>query len=183
MATIANWECAISSSALPLFVEGTACLKWHLERRHSVFLVTGTLAPLARAIARHLPCGVEVCATEVEVLGDHSPGGLQACTGPTKRKRELSVNSPLREESILLRSFAYGNRMSDHRMLEAVGNAVATNPSWRLERAARRRGWKICEWCELREEKRGEKQPVSRRLGLSTNREAHGHVLTAKAAR
>ena len=35
-------------------------------------------------------------------------------------------------------------------MLEAVGNPVAVNPSWRLARAARKHGWHVYKWNELR---------------------------------
>ena len=57
----------IAHGSLPLFVEGIDRMHRHLERGHRVVLVTGTLAPLARAIARHLPRGVEVRATKLEI--------------------------------------------------------------------------------------------------------------------
>ena len=55
-------ECAntITHGSLPLFGEGIDRIRRHLEHGHRVVLVTGTLAPLARAMAHHLPYGVEV---------------------------------------------------------------------------------------------------------------------------
>ena len=46
----------------------------------------------------------------------------------------------------LSRSYAYGDSSGDLQMLEAVGNAVAVNPTWRLARTARKRGWQTCDW-------------------------------------
>src|ERR1700745_4310532 len=64
---VGEWEKTIAPGSLPLLVEGVNRMRWHLKSSHRVVLVTGTLAPLARAIARHLPCGVEVRATELEI--------------------------------------------------------------------------------------------------------------------
>jgi phosphoserine phosphatase len=126
-------------------------MKWHLERRHRVWLVTGTLAPLARAIARHMPCGVEVCGTEIEVHDDQFTGRLSGAHMGYDEKaravREVAVAYGLD----LARSYSYGNQMADLRMLEAVGNPIAVNPSWRLARVARKRGWHIQNWNEFRE--------------------------------
>jgi HAD superfamily hydrolase (TIGR01490 family) len=176
---IADWEHTFSSTTPPLFIEGTNQMKWHLERRHQVFLVTGTLAPLARAIARHMPCGVEVCATELEICNGHFTGRLVgAHTGYTEKARVLrKVAAVYRID--LARSYAYGNQMSDFQMLDTVGNPAAVNPSWRLERAARKRDWIVSKWIELRQETRTKesKQP---RLGVG---EARNRMLTEKAAR
>jgi putative phosphoserine phosphatase/1-acylglycerol-3-phosphate O-acyltransferase len=52
----------------------------------------------------------------------------------------------------LRQSFAYGNEMSDARMLEAVGHPAAVNASWGLKREARKRGWSVYSWRDSREE-------------------------------
>src|ERR1700745_4180215 len=67
---VGEWEKTIAPGSLPLLVDGIDHVRWHLERSHRVVLVTGTLAPLARAIARHLPCGAKVRATELETSDD-----------------------------------------------------------------------------------------------------------------
>jgi phosphoserine phosphatase len=124
---------------------------WHLERQHRVVLVTGTLAPLARAIARHLPCGVQARATELEIRG-------RRLTGRISRKH-LSFEEKarvIREEAAecnvdLSQSFAYGNEMSDVSMLETVGHPAVVNASWGLGREARKRGWTVYKWNDSRE--------------------------------
>ena len=54
----------------------------------------------------------------------------------------------------LHQSFAYGNEMSDAKMLEAVGHPAAVNASWSLKREARKRGWPIYSWNDSRVEKK-----------------------------
>src|SRR5215469_2081967 len=63
---VEEWAGIIAKDSLPLLPDGAAQIRWHLERGHRVVLVTGTLAPLLRAIASHLPAGVVIHATEVE---------------------------------------------------------------------------------------------------------------------
>ena len=46
----------------------------------------------------------------------------------------------------LARSYAYGDSAADVPMLSAVGYGVAVNPTRRLARVARRRGWQSCDW-------------------------------------
>lgn len=148
---VADWEDTLDSSALPLFCEGTSRMKWHLERRHRVWLVTGTLAPLARALARRMPCGVEVCGTEIEVGADYFTGRLLGAHLGYGEKARAVLKVVAANALELAQSYAYGNQMADLRMLEAVGNPVAVNPSWRLARAARKHGWHVYKWNELRE--------------------------------
>jgi len=111
------------------------------------------LAPLARVVARRVStlvsAEIEVCATELEaapgvariwngcIAGEHMSGGakLRAVAGIAAR---YGID--------LARSYAYGDSFSDLRMLEGVGNSVAVNPTRRLARVARERGWQLCVW-------------------------------------
>ena len=139
--------------ALGLFEEALQRIVWHGVQGHRVFVVSGTLAPLARVVARRvstLVCAeIEVCATELEaapgvariwngcIAGEHMSGGakLRAVAGIAAR---YGID--------LARSYAYGDSFSDLRMLEGVGNSVAVNPTRRLARVARERGWQLCVW-------------------------------------
>lgn len=143
---VEEWGATISPESLLLFEEGIDRVHWHLERRHRVVLVTGTLAPLARAVARHLPCGVEVRATELETTSRHFTGRLRGFHTSSEEKARV-----VREEAAaygidLSESFAYGNAAFDREMLEAVGQAAVVNPSWRLRRLALKQGWAIHCW-------------------------------------
>jgi phosphoserine phosphatase len=52
----------------------------------------------------------------------------------------------------LARCSAYGDSLLDRWMLAEVGHAFAVNPTWRLRRIARLRGWQILHWthCAVR---------------------------------
>jgi HAD superfamily hydrolase (TIGR01490 family) len=156
-----EWENSLPPGSLAPFARGLQRIRWHLARQHQIFFISGTLEPLANAVARNvarrvgattireLPVQIEVCATQLEICdgrwtgfiaGEHRSGQAKA-----RAIRALGAKHGLD----LARSFAYGNAITDLPMLAAVGFPVAVNPSTRLERAARVRGWKICYWKEL----------------------------------
>jgi HAD superfamily hydrolase (TIGR01490 family) len=145
---VAKWTAAGAPNSPPVFLEGMTRIAWHHGHGHRVFLVTGTLAPLARAIAQHFPCPVEIVASELEVFDGHWTGWLagEHMSGKAKAGaiRALAAQYGLE----LGESHAYGNHIADLPMLEAVGNPVAVNPSRRLARLARTRGWRIYKWHE-----------------------------------
>jgi|SRR5580700_3393094 putative phosphoserine phosphatase/1-acylglycerol-3-phosphate O-acyltransferase len=141
-----EWEGTISPESLSLFEEGIDRVHWHLERRYRVVLVTGTLAPLARAVARHLPCQVEVRATELETSDGRFTGWLCGAHMSANEKARAVREEAAASGIDLSESFAYGNAASDREMLEAVGRAAAVNPSWRLRRLALKRGWATHCW-------------------------------------
>jgi len=143
---VADWADAFAAEALPLFTEGVSRVDWHLERGHQIFLVSGTLEPVARAFARRLPCDVAISATELEVRDRHFSGRLAGPHMDFDAKARAVRDWAAARNLDLAQSYAYGNQMSDAPMLESVGNQVAANPSWRLAHRARKRGWTICRW-------------------------------------
>jgi len=151
---VEEWGNTITSGSLPLVVEGIDRIHWHLERGHTVVLVTGTLAPLARGIARHLPCGVEVRATQLEVKDDRLTGRLCGAHLSYEQKARVIREEAARSDLDLSQSFAYGNEMPDAGMLKAVGHPAAVNASRRLGHEARRHGWTIYRWTDSRETER-----------------------------
>jgi len=54
------------------------------------------------------------------------------------REREFSLEQ----------CYAYGNSLSDRWMLEAVGRPAVVNPSWWLEKFARKKNWPVLTWVE-----------------------------------
>jgi HAD superfamily hydrolase (TIGR01490 family) len=146
---VTDWENSLPPDSLPLHAGGIERLAWHAAQQHRVFLVTGTLAPLARAVARRLPGRVAVCATELEVFGGRWTGRLagEHLSGARKAR---AVSRLSREYGLELgSSYAYGDQLADLPMLEAVGNPVAVNPTARLGRVAEQRGWQIRQWRKL----------------------------------
>jgi HAD superfamily hydrolase (TIGR01490 family) len=146
--------------AVPRFfreaVEWTA---WHAEQGHAIVLVSGTLAPLAQEMAlalvvrlavRGIAASVAVCATRLEQREGRWTGRIlgDAMFGEAKAR---AVAQLARCKGFdLAKCHAYGDSWSDRWMLEAVGHAAAVNPSWRMERLARRRGWSVLSWREER---------------------------------
>ena len=148
---VEEWERAFEPGSLSLFAAGINRMCWHLESGHRVVLVTGTIAPLARVIQRHLPSEVEARATELEIVDGCFTGRI--CGAHLSFEEKARV---IREEAAncnldLSRSFAYGNEMSDAAMLKAVGHPTAVNASWWLNREAWKYGWTVCSWAVSRE--------------------------------
>lgn len=140
---------------LPFFAEGLRALDQHVALGHRVFILSGTLAPLARAVARQLPTAPVVCATELktrESTARHDSGtplwtGRLAgewLNGAAKARAMHSLGAQC--ELDLSCSFAYGDSAGDIAMLAAVGNPRAVNPAFSLRRIARARGWQIERW-------------------------------------
>ena len=153
-----EWEQSLAlqcchGDSLAFFEEALQRIAWHRAQGHRLFILSGTLAPLACVVARRLSalnCAeIEVCATELEV----APGAARIWNGRI-RGEHMSGGAKLRAVTELAarhgidlaRSYAYGDSAGDLQMLEAVGCAVAVNPTRRLARVARKRGWQICAW-------------------------------------
>jgi len=143
---VEEWAGTIAKNPLPLLPDGAAQIRWHLERGHRVVLVTGTLAPLLRAVASHLPARVVIHATEVEITNQLFTG----CVHGEHLSFDAKASAVMREAAEcgldLAESFAYGNEVSDLAMLETVGHPMPVNASWRLKREAHKRGWSVCTW-------------------------------------
>ncbi|MGD1210671.1 MAG: HAD family phosphatase [Candidatus Acidiferrales bacterium] len=155
----ADWENSPAPGSLPLLAGGIERIGWHLARGHRVFFVSGTLGPLARAVARCLSGQLEVRATELESSGGFWTGRLagEHLSGEAKARAVRALAA--RHGLVLSESYAYGNTLADLPMLESVGRPVAVNPRVGLERIAcsdadrhrreaPRFGWQVCAWKE-----------------------------------
>jgi HAD superfamily hydrolase (TIGR01490 family) len=133
------------------FPEALAQFNWHRECGHRIFLVSGTLAPLARAVARRLAHAGEitVIATELESRNGLLTGVVagEAICGPAKARAMARLAA--RFDLDVTCSYAYGNSSTDRWMLAVAGHAVAVNPAAPLARLARRLGWRIVRWNEV----------------------------------
>ncbi len=122
---------------------------------HRVFIISGTLAPLARAVARQLPDEPIVCATELKTCESRARNDTGALlwngrlagewlNGAAKAGAVHSLGAQY--ELDLSRSFAFGDSAGDFAMLVAVGNPRAVNPALGLRRIAHARGWQVERW-------------------------------------
>jgi HAD superfamily hydrolase (TIGR01490 family) len=117
-------------------------LKQHLLRGDTVVLLSGTLDPIARALADYL--GVRrVCATLCAQR--HGRYLAQPPEIHPFGAAKLSLAKQLCEqlESDLRHASAYGDSAHDEFLLEAVGEPVAVYPDRRLLDIALKRDWDI----------------------------------------
>jgi HAD superfamily hydrolase (TIGR01490 family) len=146
---IANWEASLDREALAPLACGAARLGWHLEQGHRVFLVSGTLAPLARVFAVRLGGAIEMRATELEFVDGICTGFIKGTHVSGAEKARVVLELAERCGLRLADSYAYGNHLDDDvAMLEAVGHGVAVNPGRRLKRIAEPRGWGVEDWTD-----------------------------------
>jgi HAD superfamily phosphoserine phosphatase-like hydrolase len=135
---------------LEFFSEALTMMGWHRRRGHAIILISGTLGPLARAVASLLAEGEEIIirATELECDGHEWTGRIagEAICGQAKEQALLELASERNFD--LKRSYVYANSMRDRWLLGAVGHPIAVNPSPILARHARRLGWRIANWSE-----------------------------------
>ena len=148
VATVGAFTASLHRWPLKFFPEALQRLEWHAVQGHAIFLVSGTLAPLAELVARQLLLLVIPCATRLEMVGDRWTGEVvgEAVSGPGKAR---GVERLTAEHHVdLARSYAYGDSWNDRWMLERVGYPAAVNPGARLARLARQRGWPVLRWGE-----------------------------------
>jgi len=145
---VADWADSVAPDSLRLFPAGVERMAWHFAQGHHVFLISGTLKPLAEVLARRLPGPVEICASDLEACGGYWTGRLASehMSGEAKARaiRSLAARFGL----ALWDSYAYGNSVTDLAMLDSVAHRVAVNSSGKLRRIARIEGWQSCDWAE-----------------------------------
>jgi len=144
----AGWLDCYPTEFLPVALDRLA---WHKTQGHQIFVVSGTLEPLARTfLANNLSVPLIVCATQLESCGGTWTGRTigEAICGPAKaaKIRQLAACYGLD----LARSYAYGDRFADRWMLETVGHPAVVNPSPALRCLARLRYWPVFTWCDPR---------------------------------
>jgi len=145
------------SRPLPVFDDGLRRLEWHASQGHRIALISGTLAPLARAFARQIGLAAEIYATELDLASigggkehgiavDFWTGHLASEWPNAQTKAHIVGRLAAKHHLDLAHSFAYGNSATDAAMLESVGNPRAVNPSFRLRRIAASHHWMIEYW-------------------------------------
>lgn len=147
-----GWIAEQDFTNLAVFPAALARIAWHAAHGHPIFLVSGTLAPLARCVAQklveQLAPGTEigVRATELGAWNERFTGEIsgRAMTAEEKFRGVSLATAALRLD--LSRSYAYGNSLADLPMLACVGRPCAVNPSFALAWAARRRKWPVLRW-------------------------------------
>jgi HAD superfamily hydrolase (TIGR01490 family) len=146
---VKEWARSLEWNPPAFCTDGIARLAWHYRQGHRVILVSGTLAPLARELARHLPSPMKICATELDALDGVWTGWLTGDHMSGWAKARAAIAQAALHRLDLSHSIAYGNDASDIPLLELAGHRLAVNPTVNLCRAARKRGWPIARWTTL----------------------------------
>jgi HAD superfamily phosphoserine phosphatase-like hydrolase len=156
LTTVQAWLSFLRRHPLPFYLPALDCLRWHAKQGHCIVLVSGTIRPLADFVAESLSSilgarlvpsvSIEVLATELEAQGSRFTGQVvgRAVCGAQKASAIKTLTAA--QHLNLAESYAYGNSILDRWMLVSVGHPAAANPSFLLERLARRRGWPILRW-------------------------------------
>lgn len=125
--------------------QAAARIAHHREGGHRVVLVSGSVEPIVRSLARHL--GVEdILAARLEAREGMLTGEIEGGPLAGERKAEAVAAFALEAGIDLGDAFGYADSRDDVPMLERVAHAAVVNPDRRLERLARDRGWDVYRW-------------------------------------
>jgi HAD superfamily hydrolase (TIGR01490 family) len=125
---------------------GRRAVERHRERGDLLAIVTGASPYAAQPLARRL--GIpHVVASELEIAHDGSFTGrfvdpLCYGTGKIVRAKRLAEEHGFS----LAEATFYSDSFTDVPLLEAVAEPVVVNPDPRLDRLAKKRGWRIEQW-------------------------------------
>jgi len=141
VAALANEFC--TREVLPSLNEAAVQrLQLHLRRGDTVALLSGTLEPIAQALAEHLGVShvsATVCASHEGRYLARPP--LAHPFGAEKVALAAALAAQLGADLRL--ATAYADSVHDLPLLEAVGSPVVVAPDRRLLRAARANGWDV----------------------------------------
>jgi HAD superfamily hydrolase (TIGR01490 family) len=165
------------------FAQGIERVAWHAKQGHEIVLISGTLEPLAREVARSLEAElatrgitvtIRVIATRLEERDGRWTGRVlgEAMFGEAKARAAKRLASEMRLD--LWRCYAYGDSLNDQFLMAVVGRPAPVNPSKDLTSIARTRGWPLLNWD-------GKVSPTQKRHSalLSTNK-VHREVAEKK---
>jgi len=139
------------------FAQAIERVAWHARQGHEIVLLSGTLEPLARGVARALEAElaergitatIRGLATRLEERDGKWTGKIsgEAMFGEAKARaaKRLAEKMQLNLE----RCYAYGDSLNDRWLLAMVGNPAAVNPSNDLASLAQTFGWPVVHWEE-----------------------------------
>ena len=137
------------------FAQAIETVAWHAKQGHDIVLVSGTLEPLARDVARAMEgelaargisAMIRVIATRLEEKDGKFTGKIsgEAMFGEAKARAAKRLVGEMRLD--LGRCYAYGDSLSDRSLMALVGRPATVNPSNDFARIAHTRGWPVLNW-------------------------------------
>jgi HAD superfamily hydrolase (TIGR01490 family) len=128
-----------------IFPQAVETIQKHRQEGHRIVFLTGGLdsrvEPLAERLSANDVLSVRLISENGRYIG--RVDGSYLVDG---EKREVAQAYASRSGIDLGESYAYGDSLSDADLLESVGHPCVVNPSGRLLRMARQKGWTVCSW-------------------------------------
>ena len=117
-------------------------LEGHRRRGERTVLLSGTLQPIADALAARLGIDRAVGSLVPTRAGRYRPRPPER--HPFGREKRALAEALCREAGVTLDAVsAYGDAFDDRHLLERVGTPVAVEPARALARLAAERGWRV----------------------------------------
>jgi len=120
-------------------------IDFHKSKGGRVVILSSSIYPICNSVADHLGMDDVICSN-LEVINGVYTGRSAGpfCFGKEKAVRLKEYCSKKNINPTY--SWYYGDSISDHYVLNAVGNPVCVNPDKKLEKIAIDKGWKILRW-------------------------------------
>jgi HAD superfamily hydrolase (TIGR01490 family) len=120
-------------------------IEHHRKNNAQLVLLSASLSFICKPVIDFLGLDDLIC-TDLQVLNNRFSGQPlgDICFGQEKLTRALAFAK--KGHSELRNAYFYSDSFSDLPMLQAVGHPVCVTPDRKLEAAARKRGWLICNW-------------------------------------
>lgn len=128
-----------------LFLEATNQIKYHQDKGHKVYIITGALDIMVSPLADHLGIDGWVATSPKVVYGQLTGELLEEPISGT-RKRDAIIRIANDQKIDLSESFAYGDSQADLDLLAAVKRPVGVNPDRRLRDFANQHDWPTVIW-------------------------------------
>ena len=120
-------------------------IAWHQSQGHRVVINSASIGEIVRPVAAHLGLGEDYLCTLLAAKNDRYLGQVEGpvCYGSGKvdwAKRWLAENDLPFPASI---GYVYTDSSSDLPLLELAQHPIAVNPSRKLSKIAKDRGWRV----------------------------------------
>ena len=128
-----------------IYPQAVERIDFHKKNYHEIVLISKSCKFLVDTIKDYLKVSLSI-ATELEVKNQVLTGKIKGNIIHGKEKLRVVEEIALKKDWNLKESYAYGDHISDLPLLKAVGHPIVINPDKKLEKEARKRGWKIYFW-------------------------------------
>jgi HAD superfamily hydrolase (TIGR01490 family) len=128
-----------------LTAPGRTKIEWHQSQGHRVVILSASIEEIVKPVADYLGLGQDYLCTHLAVENGHYTGALAGplCYGPGKVYWAEQWASQNNLSFPPAGSYFYTDSSSDLPLLEQVAYPVPVNPSRKLAKIARSRGWAV----------------------------------------